>query len=229
MRRIARRFSSPLITAIVVGLLVGGTTAVAAPSAVTSVVKFAKRATFAKRAARATRAKYATRSGTARRSVLATSAGVANNSNLLQGHPASDFARGPSTQKIDFRAKAGTGETTLLDTGKLLLTASCDAGGHVRVLATTRVDHADIESFGNGGDTQLDDFSIGDSPRNLGPTQGEFRSVMYTEPGGQTVEVRYLASAQNYPPPGPNDPNPDHGAPLGGAVDCLVSGFAVVQ
>lgn len=229
MRRIARRFSSPVITAIVVGLLVGGTTAVAAPSAVTSVVKFAKRATFAKRAARATRAKYATKAGVAKRAVLAKSAGVANNSNLLQGHPASDFARGPSIQKIDFRAKAGTGETTLLDTGKLLLTASCDSGGHVRVLASTRVDHADIETLGNGGDTQIDDFTIAGSPRNLGPTQGEFRNVMYSEPGGQTVEVRYLASAQNYPPPGPTDPNPDHGEPLGGAVDCLVTGFAVVQ
>jgi hypothetical protein len=220
MGRIARRFSSPVITAIVVGLLVGGTTAVAAPSAVTSVVKFAKRATFAKRAARATRAKYASHAGVARRAGLALRAGVAHNSSLLQGHPASDFARGPSTQKIDFRAKAGTGETTLLDTGRLLMSASCDGSGRVRVLATTKVDHADIETFGNGGDTQIDDFSIADSPRNLGPTQGETRSVIYTEPGGQTVEVRYLAT----------DSNVSHnGAPLGGAVDCLVTGFAIVD
>jgi hypothetical protein len=220
MRRIARRFSSPVITAIVVGLLVGGTTAVAAPSAVTSVVKFAKRATFAKRAGRATRAKYATKAGVAKRAGLALSAAVSNNSNLLQGHPASDFARGPSTQKIDFRAQSGTGETTLLDTGKLVVTASCDGGGHVRVLATTKVDHAAIESLGNGGDTQIDDFMISGSPRNLGPTQGEIRTVIYTEPGGQTAELRYLAT----------DDNVDHsGPPLGGAVDCLVTGFAVVQ
>jgi hypothetical protein len=43
------------------------------------------------------------------------------------------------------------------------------------------------------------------------------------------VYVHYLASAQTYPPPGPNDPNPDHGPPLGGQVDCLLTGFAEVH
>ena len=51
MRRIARRFSSPVLTAVIVAIVVGGATAAAAPTAVTSVVKFAKRANFAKRAA----------------------------------------------------------------------------------------------------------------------------------------------------------------------------------
>jgi hypothetical protein len=226
MGRIARRFRSPVFTAVIVALIVGGTTAAAAPTAVESAVKFAKRAGFAKKA---NRAKFASKASRANRATLATSAKVANNSTLLQGHPAADFARGASNQKIDFRAHAGTGETRILDTGKLVLTASCDGGGHLQILAVTRVDHADIESLGNGGDTQLDDFSIGDSPRNLGPTQGEHRSVIYTEPGGQTVSVEYLASAENYPTPGPGDPNPDHGSPLGGSVDCLVSGFAIVQ
>lgn len=229
MRRIARRFSSPIVTALVVALVVGGATAAAAPTAVTSVVKFAKRATFAKKAARATRAKYATRAGKARHATLALSAKVANNATLLGGHPASDYARGPGNQKLDFRAQAGTGETTLLDTGKLLLSASCDGTGKLRILASTKVDHADIEGLGNGGDIQDDDFMISESPVSLGPTQGETRRVMYTEPGGQTVEVSYLASASNYPPPGAGDPNPDHGKPLGGSVACLVSGFALVQ
>ena len=214
MGRIARRFRSHAFIAVIVALAVGGTTAVAAPTAVQSVVKFAKKAGFA------TRAKYAKKAGKANRATLATSAQVANNASQLQGHPASDFARGPSNQKIDFRAQAGTGETTLLDTGKLVLSASCDAGGHVRVLATTKVDHAAIETFGNGGDVQNDDFMIGGSPVNLGPTQGEHRNITYTEPGGQTVDVSYLAT----------DKNVSHGgAPLGGAVDCLVSGFAVAQ
>jgi type II secretory pathway pseudopilin PulG len=229
MRRIARRFSSPVVTALVVALVVGGATAAAAPTAVTSVVKFAKRATFAKKAARATRAKFASRAGKANRATLAVSAKVANNSTLLGGHPASDFARGPANQKIDFRAQAGTGETTLLDTGKLLLSASCDGTGKLRILASTKIDHADIEGLGNGGDIQDDDFNIAESPVSLGPTQGETRRVIYTEPGGQTVELNYLASASNYPPPGAGDPNPDHGKPLGGSVACLVTGFAIVQ
>jgi hypothetical protein len=226
MRRFGRYLSSHVITAVVVALAVGATTAVAAPTAVTSVVKFAKRASFAKRAAKATRARYATNAGKAKRATLALSAKVANNSALLGGHPASEYVR---EQKLDFRAKAGTGETTLLDTGALVLSASCDSSGQLRVLATTKVDHADIEGLGNGGDVQDDDFNIADSPRNLGPTQGEFRNVMYTDQAGQVVLVHYMASAQTYPPPAPGDPAPSHGAPLGGAVDCLLTGFAEVH
>ncbi len=117
MRRITRHFSSPIVTAVVVALVVGGTTAVAAPTAVTSVVKFAKhakRANYAKKAGRAKRAKYAKTASRAKRATLALSAQVANNSAGLGGHPASDYVR---NQKLDFRAKAGTGETTLLDAG----------------------------------------------------------------------------------------------------------------
>jgi hypothetical protein len=226
MRRIAQRFSSPVFTAVIVALVVGATTAAAAPTAVTSVVKFAKRATFAKKAARATRAKYASHAGKARRATLALSSKVANNSALLGGHPASEYVR---QQKLDFRAKAGTGETTLLDTGALVLSASCDSSGMLRVLATTKVDHAAIEGLGNGGDIQDDDFNISESPVSLGPTQGEFRNVMYTDQAGQVVAIKYMASGESYPTPGPNDPPPNHGAPLGGAVDCLLTGFAEVH
>src|ERR671936_345497 len=220
MRRFGRYLSSHVITAVVVALVVG------APTAVTSVVKFAKRATFAKKAAKATRAKYATRAGKAKRATLALSASVANNSALLGGHPASEYVR---EQKLDFRAKAGTGETTLLDTGSLVMSASCDSSGMLRVLATTKVDHADIEGLGNGGDIQDDDFNISESPVSLGPTQGEFRNVMYTNQAGQVVLISYMASGNSYSPPGSGQPNPDHGKPLGGAVDCLLTGFAEVH
>jgi hypothetical protein len=226
MRRIARRFSSPILISVIVALLVGGTTAVAAPQAVTSVVKLAKKANFAKRAGRANRAKYAKTAGKAKRAVLALSAQVATNSAGLGGHPASDYAR---NQKLDFRAKAGTGETTLLDGGGMVLSASCDGNGQLRVLASTKTDHAAIESHGDGGDVQVDDFSISDSPRNMGPTQGEYRDIMYTNQAGNVVYIHYLAAGQNYPAPGSGDPNPDHGAPLGGSVDCLLTGFAQVQ
>jgi type II secretory pathway pseudopilin PulG len=226
MRRIARRFSSPIVTAVVVALVVGGATAAAAPTAVTSVVKLAKRATFAKRAGKATRAKYATTAGKAKRATLALSAQVANNSAGLGGHPASDYQR---NQHIDFRAQAGTGETTLYSAGTFTLTASCNSSGLLRILASTSVDHSDIESHGDGGDVQIDDFGIADSPHNMGPTQGEYRDIMYTNQAGQVVYIHYLASSENYPPPGSGDPNPDHGSPLGGSVACLVTGFAQVQ
>ena len=226
MTSFARRLRSPVITAIVVGLVVGGTTAVAAPTAVTSVVKFAKRATFAKRAGRARRAKFASSASRARRARFAINSNFANNTAQLGGHPASDYVR---QQTLNFRAKAGTGETPLLDTGALLISASCDNNGQLRVLATTRVDHADIEGLGNGGDVQDDDFNIAESPVNLGPTQGEIRNIMYTDQAGQVAFIHYMASGQNYPAPGANDPDPDHGSPLGGAVDCLVTGFAEVH
>jgi len=226
MRRIARYLSSHVITAVVVAVAVGATTAVAAPQAITSVVKHAKRANYAKKAGTAKRAKYAKTAGKAKRATLALSAQVANNSAGLGGHPASDYVR---QQKLDFRAKAGTGETALFSGGGLSLSASCNGSGLLRVLASTSTDHADIESLGNGGDTQIDDFNISDSPRNIGPTQGEYRDLMYTNQAGNVVYVHYMASAQNYPPPGQNDPNPDHGAPLGGQVDCLLTGFAQVQ
>jgi hypothetical protein len=226
MRRIARRFSSPIVTAVIVALVVGATTAVAAPQAVTSVVKLAKKANFANRAGKANRAKYAKTAGKARRAVLALSAQVATNASGLGGHPASDYVR---NQKLNFRAKAGTGETTLLDGGGMVLSASCDGNGLLRVLATTKTDHAAIESHGDGGDVQVDDFSISDSPRNLGPTQGEYRDIIYTNQAGNVVYIHYIAAAQNYPPPGSGQPDPHHGAPLGGAVDCLLTGFAQVQ
>lgn len=227
MRRFGRYLSSHAITAVVVALAVGATAAVAAPTAVTSTVKFAKRATFAKRAGKATRAKYATKAGKAKRATLALSAKVANNSALLGGHPASEYVR---QQKLDFRAQSGTGETTLLDTGKFVLSASCDGTGLLRVLGSTKVDHADIESLGNGGDIQIDDFNISASPQNLGPTQGETRNIIYTERGGQVVEIHYLASASNYPPKqNASDPDPSHGAPLGGAYSCVLTGFASVH
>jgi hypothetical protein len=226
MRRFARYLSSHAITAVVVALAVGATTAVAAPTAVDSAVKFAKRATFAKKAAKATRAKYATHAGKAKRATLALSAKVANNSSLLGGHPASEYVR---QQKLDFRAGAGTGETTLLDTGKFVMSASCDGNGRLRVLGSTKVDHADIESLGNGGDVQDDDWMISESPQNLGPTQGETRNIMYTERGGQVVDIHYLASGSNYPPPASGDPDPNHGTPLGGAYACVLTGFASVH
>jgi hypothetical protein len=229
MRRIAGRLSSPIVTAVVVALVVGGATAVAAPPAVTSVVKLAKRANFAKKAGKATRAKYATTAGKAKRATLALSAQVANNSSGLGGHPAAAYSLGPDVQHFSFRAKANTGETTLVNAGTFTLTASCNSNGLLRILASTSVDHADIESLGNGGDVQIDDFGINDSPHNMGPTQGETRSIMYTNQAGQLVSVHYLASAQNYPAPGAGDPNPDHGSPLGGAVDCLVEGTATTQ
>src|SRR3954471_3367379 len=216
MGRMMRHVRSHAVTVVVVALAVGGATAVAAPTAVTSVVKLAKKA---KKADVATRAKYAKTAGKAKRATLALSATVAANATRLGGHPASDYALGIGARKIDFRAKSGTGETDLLNTGKFQLSASCDGSGHLRILAATKVDHAAIEGLGNGGDVQDDDFSIADSPVNLGLTQGENRGVVYTEPGGQTVDLHYLAS----------DSNVGHGSPLGGSVNCLVSGFAIVQ
>ena len=121
--------------------------------------------------------------------------------------------------KIDFRAAASTPSTTILDTGKLHVTASCDAMGNLSVIATTTVDNATLSSYGNSLDFSSDGFDAatpiditpgGHDPNNL---PREERTFVYSEPGGQIVVIVYQASLDT----------------LGGTVACLVSGVAFVQ
>jgi uncharacterized protein (UPF0333 family) len=119
-------------------------------------------------------------------------------------------------KKIDFRANANTTVTVLLNTGKFKLTAACDGAGHLDLEAMTQVDHAVLMSYGNGGDTRLNDFLI-TGPQKLNATASPYneeRTVVYTEPGGQTVQVSYLESDST---------------PFGGSVKCVVSGFATIK
>jgi len=114
--------------------------------------------------------------------------------------------------KIDFRAAASTPSTTILDSGKLQVAASCDGTGTLSVMATTAVDHATLHSYGNGSDFTSNDFDAA-TPIDITPLIDEERTFVYSEPGGQIVTIVYQAP-QNA---------------LGGTVACLVSGVAFVQ
>ncbi len=130
----------------------------------------------------------------------------------IQGPPGPPGPAGQPTT-IDFRAGANTPSTTIFDSGKLQITASCDGGGTLSVIATTSVDHAVLRSYGNGSASSSDDFVIA-TPLTITPTQSEERDFVYTEPSGQIVIVQWAAS---------------NSSPLGGSVPCLVSGLAFVH
>ncbi len=117
---------------------------------------------------------------------------------------------------ISFAAPASTPATTIFDSGKLSLIASCSGMGLVTLVAKTAVDNASIRSYGNSFDAVTNDFDVA-TPLTIGDDVTEHRSLVYTEPGGQVVTVQYQIS----------DSNPaSMSTPLGGTVACLVSGIA---
>jgi hypothetical protein len=149
----------------------------------------------------------------------ATTAATAANANALEGHPASDFATGPSIRKIDYRATADTPEATIFNAGGLTLTATCTSAGALIVVAATSTDHAVFHSFGNGPDAEIDNFRTA-APIDVHLSSGlnEVRQIVYSSPAGPTVTIEVTAaSAAQDPPFGGTTP-----------TDCLVSGIGVV-
>lgn len=147
---------------------------------------------------------------------LAKTAHVAYAANAGNASHAKSASTVDMLKKIDFRANSNTSVTVLLDTGKLKLTAACDGTGHLDLEATTRVDHAVLMSYGDGADTRMNDF-LTTTPLKLNLSASPFseeRTVVYTETGGETVQVSYLESDNS---------------PFGGSVKCLVSGFATIK
>src|SRR5438132_1304063 len=110
-----------------------------------------------------------------------------------QVDPASSGATGPTgapggtggtgqVTKIDFRAAANTPSTTILDSGKLQVTASCDGTGTLSVTATTAVDNATLHSYGNLIDFTSNDFDAA-TPIDITPFNNgdEERTFVYSE------------------------------------------------
>jgi hypothetical protein len=157
--------------------------------------------------------------GTVPAATNSTNATNAANANALQGHPASDFATGPANKKIDFRAVANTGATQIFNGGGLVLTASCDGAGKLVLNATTTVDHAELQSYGDGTDTKDDDFTLAEThDLHLTAATNEERDLVYTTAHGPDVAIQLLDVSKAF------------AAPFGGTggADCLVAGFGVV-
>jgi hypothetical protein len=118
--------------------------------------------------------------------------------------------------KISYRAPVNTPARKIYDSGKLRLTAACDAAGKLTLTANTSSDHAIIESYGYGSDDLRDsDFLTTEtvnafSVSGAGP-RSEERDVSYTEPGGQAVNLQYVAA---------------HQLTAFGSFACVISGFA---
>lgn len=159
---------------------------------------------------------FGSRQATALFKRLAKTAHVAYATNAGNANHAKAASTVDMIKKVDFRANANTTVTVLLNTGKFELTAACDGAGHLDLEAITQVDHAVLLSYGTGTDTSVNDFLI-TAPRKINASASpasEERTLVYTEPGGQTVQVSYLESDNT---------------PLGGSVKCLVSGFATIK
>ena len=150
------------------------------------------------------------RLGTVPSATSATNA--VNATNATNAGSAANAAKvgGVAVGKIDFRAPASTSATTIFDSGKLKLAASCSAAGALTLTASTSVDHAQIDAWGTNTDFTSQDFLIA-GPHDFA-NQNEQRDLVYTEPGGQTVQVSYLAQG---------------GQTAQGTTKCTVTGFAM--
>lgn len=118
---------------------------------------------------------------------------------------------GVSVTKLSKRSSGPVEEDEMFGNGHLRVTFSCDAGGNITLRAFTLSDHASINSYGNGGDTNDDDFNIGDNPKLIS-IEDEQRDVVYSDESGDVVHLSYLA--EELRPAGPK---------------CVAAGFAEDQ
>jgi hypothetical protein len=144
--------------------------------------------------------------------------GDAGGSGVVRRHGPTRTPRSPAASRAsrgheDRLPRPSTASTTIFDSGKLQLTASCNGAGTLSVTATTTVDNATVHSYGYGSDFNTNDFDVA-APLVITPSSDEERDFVYTEPGGQTVIIQYQAASA---------------VPLGGTVACLVTGIALVQ
>jgi hypothetical protein len=154
----------------------------------------------------ADRASIANSSGNA---VNAQSA--ANATNATNATHAGSAAALDNLKKLSWRVPANTAAQQIYVSpgNKLTVTATCGAANAVTLTFTTGVDHAAIQSYGNSADLRVDDF-VAATPQSLTNAREE-RTLVYTEPGGQTVNLTYVVdNATNMP-----------------GVGCLLNGSAL--
>lgn len=135
----------------------------------------------------------------------AVTAGSANNAAVAAK------VNGVSVTKLSKRSSGPVEEEEIFGNGHLRVTFSCDAGGNITLRAFTLSDHASINSWGSGANTQDDDYNIGDNPKLIS-VEDEQRDVVYSDEGGDVVHLSY--QAEELRPSGPK---------------CVVAGFAEDQ
>jgi len=118
---------------------------------------------------------------------------------------------GVSVTKISARSSGPVEEQELFGNGHVRVTFSCDAGGNVTLRAFTLSDHASIQAYGTGTDTEDTDYNIADNPKVVS-SANEQRDLVYADESGDVVHLSYLV--QELRPAGPK---------------CVVGGFAEDQ
>lgn len=116
-----------------------------------------------------------------------------------------------SQADLNYQAAAGTSAQVIYENSNLRLTATCAAGPALTLVANTTVDNATIQSYGNAGDTNDNDFDVAESP--ILSSSNEERDVVYTTPGGQVIVFQYAAA---------------EGTLYGGSAGCIVKGLLQV-
>jgi hypothetical protein len=140
----------------------------------------------------------------------AGSADTANSASSANSANSANSAGSLSTQrKILYRAGQNTSAQVIYNNGRLSLSASCGAAGALTLTASSTVNHAAIQSYGNGGDTNDDDFLTTETPTIS--SADEERDLVYTDAAGHTTEIQYSAAS---------------GAPFGQGNSCAVTGLA---
>ncbi len=112
-------------------------------------------------------------------------------------------------QKLNWRVPSNTAAQIIYTSpgGKLTVRAACSATNVITLTLTTTVDHAVLDSYGTSTDVQRADFVSG-TPVTF-TNVAEERTIVYTEPGGQTATLIYAVNNPNIP-----------------GVNCLLDGTA---
>jgi hypothetical protein len=136
-----------------------------------------------------------------------TGARIAPGTNPTSGTPGGNGTTGPAgpqgppgpagTQKIDFRAPIGTGDTKVFDFGGLVLTARCDPGPNLSVKASSTVAESEFHLAGVTGTpapnptttavySDHDHLGPGSTPVDL-PARNFQGTFTYSTPAGGVV------------------------------------------
>jgi hypothetical protein len=111
---------------------------------------------------------------------------------------------------LNWRVADNTAAQTIYTSpgGKLTVTAACSSTAAITLTLTTSVNNAVLDSYGTQTDQNVADFTTG-TPVTFTNTAEE-RTIVYTEPGGQTVTLIYAVN---------------NGSSISGA-NCLLDGTA---
>jgi hypothetical protein len=200
MNNRARRSPAVLLIAVLALVVaVGGSAAIAAPSAKPLTTKMVKKL-VKKQVKKAAPTLSVAKADTATKATTADSAAKATSADALS-----------TMSKLSFAGNVGQ-SSVVYNAGGFRLTATCDAGPTVRLVANTDTNNSVLTSYGTGSDTNDLDFDVADNATVSDETNSyDTRHLVLSAPNGTFVDVQYSASS---------------GVLYDGAAACVVRGLA---